>query len=171
MTADGLRKWEVVYSQISLCGLKTFIVCCSSQSPVWFFVTPRTAARQASLAFTVSWSLLRFMPLGWWCYLTISSSATLFSFCLQSFPATGSFPWVSSSHQVAKVLELQLQHQFFQAWFPLGLTVNPGFIKVIHHSVIIGLNMLFFIFYFLLLISFVVVVAQSFLTLLQPHGL
>jgi len=32
-----------------------------------------------------------------------------------------------------------------------------GFIKVIHHSVIIGLNMLFFIFCFLLLISFVVV--------------
>ena len=27
-----------------------------------------------------------------WCYLTISSSATTFSFCLQSFPAPGSFP-------------------------------------------------------------------------------
>ena len=30
-------------------------------------------------------------PLSWWCYLTISSSAALFSFCLQSFPALGSF--------------------------------------------------------------------------------
>ena len=30
-------------------------------------------------------------PSIWWCYLTISSSATLFSFCLQSFPASGSF--------------------------------------------------------------------------------
>ena len=27
------------------------------------------------------------------------------------------FQWVSSSHQVAKILELQLQHQFFQ-WTP-----------------------------------------------------
>ena len=27
-----------------------------------------------------------------WCYLTISSSANLFSICLQSFPASGSFP-------------------------------------------------------------------------------
>ena len=27
-----------------------------------------------------------------WCYLTISSSAALFSFCLQSFPASESFP-------------------------------------------------------------------------------
>ena len=31
-------------------------------------------------------------PLSWWCYLTISSSAIPFSFCLQSFPATGPFP-------------------------------------------------------------------------------
>ena len=31
----------------------------------------------------------------------------------------GLFKWVSSSHQVAKVLELHLQHQ---DWFPLGLT-------------------------------------------------
>ena len=42
-----------------------------------------------------------------WCHPIISSSATLFSFCLQSFQ------WVSSSHQVAKVLELQPQHQSF----------------------------------------------------------
>ena len=31
-------------------------------------------------------------PLRQWCYLTISSSAPCFSFCLQSFPASGSFP-------------------------------------------------------------------------------
>ena len=38
----------------------------------------------------------------------------------------GLFQWVSSSHQVAKILELQPQHQSFpmniQDWFPLGLT-------------------------------------------------
>ena len=35
----------------------------------------------------------------------------------------GVFKWVSSLHQVAKVLEFQLQHQSFQIiqdWFPLG---------------------------------------------------
>ena len=31
-------------------------------------------------------------PLSQWCYLTILSSAALFSFCLQSFSASGSFP-------------------------------------------------------------------------------
>ena len=41
--------------------------------------------------------------------------------CPQSFPASGrGFQWVSSSHQVAKVLELQLQYQFFQWIFRVG---------------------------------------------------
>ena len=61
------------------------------------------------------------------CHPTISFSVVLCSFCLQSFPASGLFQWVRSSHQVAKVLDLQLQHQSFQwmniqDWFPLGLT-------------------------------------------------
>ena len=50
----------------------------------------------------------------WWCHPTISSSVIPFSFCLQSFPASGSFPMSCSSHQVAKVLEFQLQHRSFQ---------------------------------------------------------
>ena len=37
-----------------------------------------------------------------------------FSSCPQSFLTSGSFQWISSWHQVAKGLELQLQHQFFQ---------------------------------------------------------
>ena len=49
--------------------------------------------------------------LGLWCHPTISSSVALFSSCLQSFLPSGSFPrWVGCSPQVAKVLELQLQH-------------------------------------------------------------
>ena len=53
-------------------------------------------------------------PLREWCHPTISSSVIPFSSRLQSFPELGSFKWVSSSHQVAKVLEFQLQHQSFQ---------------------------------------------------------
>ena len=52
-------------------------------------------------------------PSSWWCQPTISSSVIPFSSYLQSFPTSGSFP-VSSLHQVAKVLELQLHHQSFQ---------------------------------------------------------
>ena len=47
-------------------------------------------------------------PFSQWCHPTISSSVSLFSFCLDLFQC------VSSSYQVAKVLELQLQHQSFQ---------------------------------------------------------
>ena len=53
-------------------------------------------------------------PLSQWCHSTISSSVIPFSSCLQFFPASGPFQWVSSLHQVAKVSELQLQHQSFQ---------------------------------------------------------
>ena len=42
---------------------------------------------------------LNLCPLNQWCYLTITSSAALFSFCLQSSPASGSFPvsWLFGS--------------------------------------------------------------------------
>ena len=53
-------------------------------------------------------------PLSWWYHPTISSSVIPFSSCLQSFLASGFFfQWVSSLHQVAKVLEFQLQHRCF----------------------------------------------------------
>ena len=53
-------------------------------------------------------------PLSWWCYTTISSSVIPFFSCLQSSQHQGLFQRVSSLHQVAKLLELQLQHQSFQ---------------------------------------------------------
>ena len=46
-------------------------------------------------------------PSSHWCHPTISSSVIPFSSCLQSFPASESYP-MSSLHQVAKVLKLQL---------------------------------------------------------------
>ena len=58
-----------------------------------------------------------------WCYLIISSSATLFSFCLQSFPASESFPvsqlFTSGGLSIgasASVLPMNTQ-----GWFHLGL--------------------------------------------------
>ena len=49
-------------------------------------------------------------PLHQWSHPTTSSSVALVSFCLQSFPASGSFPvsWLVTSGD--QVLELQLQH-------------------------------------------------------------
>ena len=74
--------------------------------------TPWTAARQASLSITSSRSLLKFMSIESVMHPVISSSVV--PFCLQFFPASESFPMSRSLHQVAKVLEIQLQHQSFQ---------------------------------------------------------
>ena len=64
-------------------------------------------------------------PLSWWCYLNISSYATLlWSFCFQSFPASGSFPvsqlFTSGGQSIrasASVLPMNIQGSF-----SLGLT-------------------------------------------------
>ena len=46
-------------------------------------------------------------PSNLWCHPTISSSVIPFSPCLQSFQRSGLSQWVSSSHQMAKVLEFR----------------------------------------------------------------
>ena len=61
-------------------------------SRVQFFATSWTAACQASLSFAIPWSSLTFRSVESVKLSTISSSATFLSFCLQSFPASGSFP-------------------------------------------------------------------------------
>ena len=49
-----------------------------------------------------------------WCHPTISSSVIPFSPCLQSFPASGSFPVTQFFASGGQILEFQLQHQSFQ---------------------------------------------------------
>ena len=67
-------------------------------------------------------------PLTQWCHPTISSSIVPFSCCLQSFPASGSFPLSqffpsggqrigASASASASVLPVNIQD-----WFPLGWT-------------------------------------------------
>ena len=80
-------------------------------SCVWLFAIPWTAEHQPPLFFTIR-VCSDSCSLSQWCYLTISSSVptSLFPFNLSQHQ--GLFKWVGSSHQVAKVLELQ--HQSFQ---------------------------------------------------------
>ena len=83
-----------------------------SLSHVQLFVAPWTAAHQFPLSSTISWSLLRFMPI---VSVMLSNHIILchpFLLCLWSCPASDSFLMTGSSHQVTKVLELQ--HQSFQ---------------------------------------------------------
>ena len=59
---------------------------------------PMDAACQASLPITKSQSLLKLVFMIQWCHPNILSSVDPFSSCLQSFPASGSFPNESVLH-------------------------------------------------------------------------
>ena len=70
------------------------------------------------------WVYLHSCPLSQCCHPTISSSVVPFSSCLQSFPASGSFPisqlFTSGGQSIgasASVLPVNIQ-----GWFPLGST-------------------------------------------------
>ena len=56
-------------------------------------------------------------PLSWWCHPAISSLSSPSPPASNPSQHQGLFQWVSSSHEVVKVLEFQLQHQSFQ-WTP-----------------------------------------------------
>ena len=86
-----------------------------SLSPVQLFATPRNAACQASVSVTNSQSLLKLMSIE----SVMTPNPLIFCHPLLLLPSI--FPrirvfvqWVNSWHQVAKILELQLQHQSFQ---------------------------------------------------------
>ena len=63
-------------------------------------------------------------PLSWWNHLTISSSATLFSFCLQPFPGAGSFPMsqllTSGGQRIGASASASVLMNIW-GWFPLAL--------------------------------------------------
>ena len=104
--------WVLLYHQFS---------SVQSLSRVWLFVTPWTAAPQASSSITNSQSSLKLMSIE----LVMPSSHLILchplSSCLILSQHQGIFRWVSSSYQVAKVLGFQLQHQSFQWIFRTDL--------------------------------------------------
>ena len=62
-----------------------------------------------------------------WCYLTISSSVTLFFFCLQSFPASGSLPmsqlFPSGCQSIGTSASASVLSMNIQDSFPLRLMI------------------------------------------------
>ena len=116
-----IRNYIIIFWQIlkSMCSPLYFhFSSLQSLSHVRLFVTPWTEACQASLSITNYWSSPKTRV--HWASDAIQPSHPPSS---PSPPAPnlaqhqGLFKWVSSPHQVAKVLEFQLQHQPFQ-WTP-----------------------------------------------------
>ena len=65
-------------------------------------------------------------PLNQWCHPTRSSSVVLFSSCLQTFPALGSFPmsqfFTSGGQSIGLSASISVLPMNIQDWFPLGWT-------------------------------------------------
>ena len=95
-------------------------------SRVQLFVTPWTAARQVSLSITNSQSFLKLMSIESMMPSSISSSVIPFSSCLQSFPASGSFPvsqfFTSGGQSIGVSASASILPMNIQDWFPLILT-------------------------------------------------
>ena len=100
-----------------------FQVCCFAVVQLLIFTTPWTAACQAPLSSSISWSLLKFMSIEL-VMLTISSSAALFFFCLPSFPASGSFPvsrlFLSGGQSIRASPSASVLLMNLHGWSPLG---------------------------------------------------
>ena len=107
--------YSLIYKSIFSSGFLKGDSSVQLLSCVWLFATPWTAAHQASLSYHqlpklaqthVHWVGDAIQP----SHPLLSSSPPAFSLSQHQ----GLFQWDSSSHQVAKVLEFQLQHQSFQ---------------------------------------------------------
>ena len=128
-------------SSFSQQALNNFVLCTSdclwwavapqfssaqSFSHVQLFATSWAVVLQASLSITNSRSLLKLIPLNWWCHPTISSAVVPFSSHLQSFPASRSFPksqiFTSGGQSIGVSASSSVLLMNIQDWFPLGLT-------------------------------------------------
>ena len=101
-----------------------FFVVVQLLSHVQLVATSWISACLASMSFTVSRSCSNSCPLSQWCHPTISSSVIPFSFCLQSFSASGCFPmsqFFKSGGQSIEVSASSVLSMNIWGGFPLWL--------------------------------------------------
>ena len=126
-----------------------------SFSRVWLLVTPWTAAHQASLSITNSWSLLRFMSIE-----PVMPSSHLIFCCLLLLPPSN-FPSIRvfSSELVLHIkwpkywsfsFSISPSNEYSD-WFPLGLTglislLSKGLSRVFSNTTVQSINSLAFSF-------------------------
>ena len=112
--------FSIVWQQIFFIS---YVVFMQSVSHVRLSATP-WIAHLASLSFTISQSLLKLMSVELVMLSNHLSSVISFSFCPQSFPASGSFPmsWLFTSDGQSVGNSASVLPMNIHGWFPLGLT-------------------------------------------------
>ena len=111
------------FSQCICMQVFVVIVVVQLLSCVWLFVTPWTAARQGSLSFTISWSLLKLISTE--SVMPSISSCHLLLLLISIFPSIRVFSnesplhirWLRASASASAALPMNLQ-----GYLPLGLT-------------------------------------------------
>ena len=114
VVSNSLWPYRLQHSMLPCYSPSHQLISVQSLSHAQLFETLWTEAWQAFCPSPIPRACSNSCPSSWWCHPTILSSVVPFSSCLQSFPMSGSFEWVGSLHQVAKVLEFQLQHHSLQ---------------------------------------------------------
>ena len=116
-TGFGFCKVNAVGGKKGYCNVGVFggDCCCPVAEPCQTLWDPMDCSTPGSLSFPISWSLLRFMSTeSMMLFNHLVLCFTLLLFALNLSQHQGLFQWIGSLHQVAKVLELQLQHQSLQ---------------------------------------------------------
>ena len=125
MLADGLLEEKVIGEDVQMKFSRLRTSSVQSLSYVQLFMTPWTAAHQASLSITNSQSLLNTLVhhIG---DAIQPSRVTPCSSCLQSFQASGSFPmsqfYASGGQSIGVSASASVFPVNIQDWFPLGWT-------------------------------------------------
>ena len=113
-------------------------------------------------------------PLLWWCHPAISSSDALFSFCPQSFPASGTFPvsqlLASDDQNTGLLASALVPSTSTQSWSPSGLTglislLSKGLWKSSPAPWFEGISSLF------LCLLYTVQLSQPYVTTWEDHSL
>ena len=122
----------------------SFISLVQSLSRVRLFVTPWTAACQLPCLSPTPGVCSNSCSSSRWCHPTISSSVIHFSFCLQPFPASGSFQmsqfFASGGQSIGASASASVLPINIEDWSPLGWTgwislLSKGLSRVLqHHS-------------------------------------
>ena len=95
-------------------------------SPVQFFANPRLQHARLPRPSPTPGAYSNSYSSSQWCHPTISSLVVPYSTCLQSFPASGSFPmsqfFTSGGQSIGVSASASIFPMNIQDWFPLGLT-------------------------------------------------
>ena len=98
-------------SSLNSCHQQTVLFICCSVAKLCPTLCNPMSSTPDFLSLTISWSLLKFMSIE----SVMPSNHVILGHPHLFLPSI--FPSIGSSHQVAKILELQLQHQSFQRLF------------------------------------------------------